>query len=206
MVVGEGQEAPSAASRWTEADRLIADTERLHGPLRIFVRRTDDGLGVHIPPQRSIAVLLFLSVWLCGWAAGEHFAYREIAGSGFRLPGILILVWAVPWTAGGLAVVWVVLWQLFGRESLFFTAGALVREWSLLWQNRRRVVMGSDILSVKADGPGGDLWGLGTIKVRIANGRQMRIGSGLDVKEAELVAALIEEHARSGSPAAGPDD
>lgn len=174
---------------------MLADIERLHGKLRISIKQTDDGLGIYIPPQRSVAVILFLSVWLVAWGAGEAFAFREIVGGGFRLPGVLLLIWAIPWTLGGLAVSWVILWQLFGKERLFFTAGALVREWQMLWQKRRRVVMGDEIRQVKSDGPASDIAGLGTIKVE-TTGRSMRIGGGLGSKEAELVASLIRAKAR----------
>lgn len=195
-----GEADPPAPVDWMErVGRLVADAERLHGPLRISVRQTPDGLGIHIPPQRSIAVTLFMMVWLGGWAAGEAFAWREIVGGGFRLPGLFMLIWAIPWTLAGLGVMWVILWQIFGRERLYFTAGALVREWNLLWQNRRRVVLGSEIVSVKVHNSGSDIAGLGTIKVE-TTGKSMSIGSGLDVKEAELVAALILDQAQSVRP------
>ncbi len=191
----EEEELPPAR-RWDRVNRLVADMQRLRGPLRISVRQTEDGLGIYIPPSRKIATILFLMVWLGGWAAGQYFAVGELWRSGFRLPGVVLIVWIIPWTLGGIGVIWVILWQLFGQERLFFTAGALVREWSLLGQGRSRMVMGSDIRSVKVDGPGGDLWGMGTIKVE-TTGKSMRIGSGLELYEAEFVATLIRDQAEA---------
>lgn len=191
VVSGEGtaetDDAPSGAAR------LIADTERLRGKLRITVRHTEDGLGIHIPPARQLPVVAFMLLWMGGWAAGEYFAIGELLSSGFRLPGLFVLLWLVPWTLGGAGVFWVICWQLFGVERLFFTAGALVREWSLLGFGGRRVLHGSDIVSVSVDDKASnDLAGFGTIKVGTA-GRTMRIGSGLPDYEAQLVAELIRQ-------------
>ena len=201
MVVGPDGISDAPSTRLEDVNRLVADIERLRGPLRISVRATPDGLGIYIPPHRRIGPVMFLAVWMCGWGAGEYFALSELFRGGFGAPDLFLLIWVIPWTVGGLSVVWVVLWQLFGEEKLFFTAGALVREWALLWQGGRRTVAGADIRSVEVEGPGSDLGGMGTIVVG-TSGRKMRIGSGLDLSEAELVAMLIRQQAQSsGSPA-----
>lgn len=181
--------------------------ERLRGKLRISVRRTEDGLGIHVPPARRLGPVAFLSLWLCGWAAGEFFAVSQFFSGGISIPDLFLLVWIVPWTLAGAAILWVVMWQLFGVERLFFTANALVREWSVLGLNGRRVVHGADIVSVKVDDKmSNDLAGLGSVNVT-TTGKSMRIGSGLDRYEAELVASLIEDAAsgsiRQGKPEPG---
>lgn len=173
--------------------RLLADAERLYGKLRIAIRHTPDGLGIYIPPKRSIGLVFFLLVWLGGWAAGERFALTELWQSGFRLPGVVLLIWIIPWTIGGLAVMWLVLWQLLGTERLFFTGGALVRELSVLGFVRRRVVLSDDIRSVDVDKAGNDFAGLGTIRVT-TTGKPMRIGSGLEAREAGIVVEVIRMH------------
>jgi hypothetical protein len=192
VVVGATDPGQTTTFRAAEVERLISDMKRLRGPLRIAVRHTDDGLGIYVPPPRRIGPVLFLCCWLAGWAAGEYFAVTEFLRGGFSVPSLFLLIWIVPWTMGGAAVIWACLWQFFGEERLFFTAGALVREWNLFAQRRRRVVMGSEILSVEVDGAGSDLAGLGTVKVA-TTGKAMRIGSGLDIHEAELVAELIRQ-------------
>lgn len=156
------------------------------------MRSTEDGLGIFIPPARRLGPLAFLSLWLCGWAAGEYFALGELLGDGFQITDLFLIIWVVPWTLAGAAVAWVIAWQLFGIERLYFTANALVREWSILGMGRSRVLDGSQIVSVKVDkNPSADLAGMGTIRV-VTDGKTMRIGAGLEKHEAEVVATLIE--------------
>lgn len=205
MVVDSREGTEGEQKLASSAAKMVADLQRLRG-LRLSVRETSDGLGIHIPPARNLLAVSFMSLWLVGWAAGEHFALSEMFGNGVSIPGLFLLVWLVPWTIGGIAVLWVIIWQLFGVERLYFTAGALVRQWSALGIGRTRVVDGTEIVSVLVDrGGGNDLAGFGVIKVK-TTGRTMRIGSGLDRYEADLVAAVINEavadaRAASGDPA-----
>ena len=188
-----------------DIDKLIADVERLRGKLRISVLRTGDGLGILVPPARRFAPVAFLLFWLCGWAMGEYFALSELLRGGLSAPDLFLLIWLVPWTLGGAGVLWVVGWQLFGVERLFFTANALVREWSLLGMGNRRVVHGAEFVSVKVDGKmSSDLAGIGSVQVT-TTGKPMRIGSGLDRYEAELVASLIEGAASAARSPEPPD-
>ncbi|HWK12844.1 MAG TPA: hypothetical protein VNS02_00485 [Rhizobiaceae bacterium] len=201
MVVEAQPSQPFTAARRAEIERLVADTRRLRGDLRISVAQTDDGLGIHIAPMRNYFAAGFLALWLCGWAAGEYFAIGQVMHGG--ITGLFLLIWLVPWTLAGASVLWLILWQVFGVERLFFTAGALVREWGLFGLGRRRVVQGDEIHSVTIQGgTGNDLLGMGTIKVATA-GRTLRIGNGLASYEAELVAELIRQ-AASGQGVAMP--
>ena len=176
----------------------------MHGQLRIAVRTTEDGLGIYIPPARRSGPTAFLSFWFCGWAAGEYFALGELLGGGFRITNLFLNIWVVPWSLAGAAVAWVLAWQLFGTERLYFTADTLVREWSILGFGRSRMLAGSQIVSVKVDKSAShDLAGIGTIKV-LTDGKTMRIGAGLEKHEAELVAALIEAAAGSSGSAHVP--
>ncbi|HWQ45800.1 MAG TPA: hypothetical protein VN376_02975 [Longilinea sp.] len=91
----------------------------------------DEGSSLRLStrPPRVWCSLLFLCVWLCGWAAGEVFAISSLIGNylpvltgetnitqtgGF--PGLFLLFWLTLWTIGGAFAIWNVLWPLFGRE------------------------------------------------------------------------------------------
>lgn len=105
----------------------------------ILVRDTEAGLGIYNPVRRHWFAVVFLLFWLGFWAVGENFAIGEMLGAGKPLVVRLsMLLWIVPWTLGGAAVVMAVLWQLFGVEKLFITGGALVQEQGFgFWTSRR---------------------------------------------------------------------
>lgn len=205
MVVAGDDSASGRGAAVSDAVRMIADLQRLRGPLRIAVRETEDGLGIYIPPARRFGIVPFLLVWLCGWAAGEWFVLAELVFGGINASDLFLLVWLVPWTVAGLGTIWIICWQFFGEERLYFTADALVRDWKMLWFGARRIVSGRDIRSVVVDGKiSNDVAGFGTVKVE-TSGKTMRIGSGLPEYEGQLVATLIRG-AADGKPDDGPAD
>lgn len=115
-----------------EADQgptLAGTVGRPSSPDRITIRETADGLGVHVPSVKQVFALLFVMVWLVGWAAGEWFALSEIARNGIGVSSAFLIFWVTIWTIGGAAALFSVLWQLFGSERLFITAGAVVTDW-----------------------------------------------------------------------------
>lgn len=69
---------------------------------RITIRETLDGLGIYNPARRNIVLVLFLMLWLTGWAFGEYFALSQILRGGNIFGSLFLLVWASFWTLGGL--------------------------------------------------------------------------------------------------------
>lgn len=123
-----------------ERSRLVSLIAGKPGDSRITIRETDDGLGIHNPSHRQMPLILFLLLWLGGWAFGEFFALSQIfSGGGPFGVDLFLLFWVTFWTLGGALAWWFVLWQLFGVEQLFITSGAVVRE-AGLWRLRRRRV------------------------------------------------------------------
>lgn len=102
-----------------------AGETRLPGS-RVIIRETLDGLGIYNPARLNVPLVLFLLLWLGGWAVGEYFAVSEIMRSGNIFTDAFLLVWVTFWTIGGAFCWWIVLWSLFGSERLFVTSGALV--------------------------------------------------------------------------------
>jgi hypothetical protein len=100
---------------------------------RYALEPTADGVRVVIPAPRNWLLISFLSAWLVGWFFGERSALLQLLGlsSGGMTPrhfqpGFLLL-WLVMWTAGGIAVVTTLLWQLAGREVISANSLALSR-------------------------------------------------------------------------------
>ena len=69
---------------------------------RITIRETLDGLGIYNPARRNIVLVLFLMLWLTGWAFGEYFALSQILRGGNLVGSLFLLVRGAFWTLGGL--------------------------------------------------------------------------------------------------------
>lgn len=90
------------------------------GPVAPRATMTDspDGLEVVMPAPRVWPVIIFLGLWLTGWATGEAFALRQVL-SPMPVGGILFLaVWLAGWTLGGAVALSVCVWMLVGHERV----------------------------------------------------------------------------------------
>ena len=82
---------------------------------------TENGaeLCVVVPVRRDGFLLIFLSLWLAAWAFAEVMVAQWIFAGGEASPAVLLLVvWFVLWTVGG---VWAILngiWNAKGREQI----------------------------------------------------------------------------------------
>lgn len=91
----------------------------------------DEGSSLRLVtrPPRVWCSMLFLIVWLGGWALGEYFALSSLIQQILPLlsgettinqvqwmPTIFLIFWLTLWTFGGLLALWNVIWPLFGRE------------------------------------------------------------------------------------------
>jgi hypothetical protein len=64
----------------------------------------------------------FFAFWLCGWAAGENFAAREVvAGRG----GVFLVFWLSLWTFGGVAVLGSLLGLMVSKVRVTSSGGEL---------------------------------------------------------------------------------
>jgi len=160
---------------------------------RITIRETLDGLGIHNPARRNIALVLFLMVWLTGWAFGEYFALSEILGGGNLVGSLFLLVWASFWTLGGLVAVRVLLWNLFGSERLFITEGMLVHSRGIGPFQRKRIHPLAEVDGFRANlkgDPAANAIPLGSIEY-VAGGTARSFGVGMTREEAEASLAAI---------------
>lgn len=183
---------------------------------RITFRRTPDGIGIYNPTRRKLALVAFMLVWLCGWAAGEWFALSEIFRSGSPLAvDLFLIVWATFWTLGGLVVLLIVGWQLFGVEKLFLIeGGGIVTERGLGPITRRKVFRVDQVSDVGfADGKRKStvdgVFSGGAVRF-FADGKPQFFGIELDDEEADRVVILmrefVERHQPAGADRAGEGD
>ena len=172
---------------------------------RVSIRETLDGLGIHNPARRSIARVLFLWLWLAGWAAGEVFALSELTRGGNIAGALFLLVWLVIWTIGGLGVLTIVLWNLFGAERLFVTGGALVRSVGFGPFQRRRVYALDEVGDFRVLGKGGSgAFPVGMIRFRV-RGQDRTLGLDMSRDEAEAVLAAIRRALPEETPPAAEE-
>ncbi len=75
---------------------------------KITYEDSTDGLMIAIPAPKFWPVLIFLAVWLCGWAAGEWAAISSLLES------------ADDWAAAGFLMVWLIGWSIGGGFALIF--------------------------------------------------------------------------------------
>ena len=195
----------------------MLDMLRPPGP-RSTISHTFEGPRIEIPAQRSWFLIVFLSIWLCGWFLGEAFALgsvlswifgwqlggeafsvEDFAGAGGAGPGLFILLWLVGWTLGGGFALYTWLWNLAGKEIVTLDSQALThrRQIARLGLTRRYDVTHIKDLRVAPPqrsrrGAHGTPFG-GTIAFDYGS-RTVRFGQGIDEPEAKDLVELLKRH------------
>jgi len=95
---------------------------------RAILGETPNGLKISIPSRKNPFMLIFLPVWLVGWAFGEFFVARTIVvpPGGSPAPILFLVVWLTFWTLGGAFAIYAFLWTAVGREVVLLRPDALV--------------------------------------------------------------------------------
>jgi hypothetical protein len=86
------------------------------------------GLLVVIPARPRWFAVVFLCVWLLGWAMGELAAVRALFFSGDASGGSTLFLgyWCIGWTVGGALALYSLLWLLVGQERVTLAHDAIV--------------------------------------------------------------------------------
>lgn len=161
------------------------------------------GTRVLLPGGGHWAISLFLLLWISGWAAGETFAVRALFDAGSPVfVKLFLVVWLTGWTAGGLFAITVALLPWLGREELRVAVGerqvqhfqglgrlGRTRHWSLHEVQGMQLAQGAAAGKARALPLGGGLL------LRLAEGKTVRIGSGLSPQDsASLLQELQQRH------------
>ena len=165
---------------------------------------TPAGVELNIPAPRYPFVVVFLPVWLVGWAFGWFTAFSAI-GSRTSDPGatLFMVVWLSFWTLGGGFALAMFAWSLAGREIVVLGPGRLaiawrvfgvgrVREYDLVHAARLRVA--PQPYNPYDYRSGMRFWGIGGGPIAFDYGAStIRFGGALQEAEASaLVQRLIE--------------
>ncbi|RST86649.1 hypothetical protein EJC49_09245 [Aquibium carbonis] len=176
----------------------IVRDRRDGAPWRVTFRKTQDGIGVYNPTRRNIGLVIFMLVWLCGWAMGEWFALAQLFGSGGPFAvDLFLLVWVSFWTLGGLAALAVLAWNLVGVEKLFLIeGGGIVTERGFGAITRRKVfrvdqLSGVELAEQQGRHAANGAFSGGAVRF-VADGKPQSFGIGLDDEEADRVVTLMQ--------------
>jgi hypothetical protein len=101
-------------------------------PIKPFLARhtsedTGSALRISIPSRKQWLIILFISIWTIGWAFGEITALGAIlSGQAADGSGSFLLIWLLFWTIGGCFAVFILTWQLFGKEVIEVSSQAII--------------------------------------------------------------------------------
>lgn len=211
--------APKVIAPSSSVSRPAADLGVNRHPMRANLRiplpgrrssssEGPDGLRIVIPARTSTFAVIFLLVWLIGWAFGEASATRQILSEKDPAGDLFLVVWLALWTIGGARAALGCLWMLQGYEVLFLRPGVLgVRR--EIFGVGRSAEYGVDAVKNLRVAPlesslrrRRDPWGTSTGRIAFDyDAKTIRVGAGVDEAEArEIVADLSTRH-RFGSSA-----
>lgn len=179
--------------------------------LHAVVVENPESLTLSLPAPRHYLSLLGLGLWLVLWGAGLVFTVKALFGH--QLVGVaavfFLLLWLAGWTIGGLFAIYSLLWMLCGREVITLRGESLTLRREVLGYSRERSCKVAHIRQLRAIPDRAELYELAT-SLRIFGlaggklafdylGQIEQFGAGIDLAEAESLAAKLGERLPSGS-------
>jgi len=166
------------------------------------------GLTIVMPGRRFLPFVLFLPLWLIGWAFGEFFAISTLVSGkgGGSAPALFLGLWLTMWTIGGLVAMSLWMWMMFGRERLVVGSGRFVHSYELFGLTRPREYEVQSIRGLRAapnlfdNARGFRSMTSGAITFDYG-AKSVRIGAGLDEAEGRMIVQRIKD--RGAVPNAG---
>lgn len=164
-------------------------------PRRYIVEDRLSSLRFSIKGRKNWPVVIFLGVWLAGWAAGEVTVSVIILGQLPDLSGehLFLLFWLAFWTVGGALALRTWLRALAGKEIVEVDAYAIAIRQAVLGMGRRKEYAAAYVDNLRVEpyysSSSGSAPGhcLAFDYVRDT----VRFGTSLNKAEAEQVLALI---------------
>jgi hypothetical protein len=170
---------------------------------RSTISDTAAGVLVATPARKSWFILLFMPVWLIGWAVGGVSAASELLSTN-AMAGeqqLFLIAWLALWTVFGLLALVLFLWTLIGIEAITVGSQSVTirryvlglgptREYDL--SHIRRLRVASDSFNFFDPRMALRFWGLGGGPIAFDYGSAtIRFGGGVDEAEANRIVATI---------------
>jgi len=179
-------------------------------PAKSSIQTVDTGNGVEItiPAKLSIAVALFMTFWLCGWAVGLVAAGgRLLAGPAETGATLFLTAWLGAWIVGGAWAMTALGWMLIGREIVRTNVVELQhvrkigpfsmsREYEMSQIKRLRVFQGDAAAAAYGTYNVGGPFGGGTVAFDYGAATK-RLGMGLDEAEAHMIVETLTKRFRN---------
>ena len=174
------------------------------GAARSIISTTIRGLEIVIPSKKNIFLILFLAVWLAGWAFGEFTVPTEFFKGNPNSGSIIFTsVWLVFWTIGGGFAIYTWLWNVAGKEIITINSLTLSTKKDLFGYGRVKEYEMSSVTNMRVSpqpfnpfdfSSGLMFWGIGGGVIAFDYGaKTYRFGSGIDEAEANQILARINE-------------
>ena len=165
------------------------------GRPRAKVLDTPAGVVIEIPSKRNPFVVIFLPIWLVGWAFGWISAARALAqGRGDFGVTLFLSVWLTFWTAGGVLAVLALCWSIAGRQLVTLAPSRLTIAHQLFRIGRAKQYDLGHIANLRVSPEGYNpfdfrsglrFWGFGGGPVAFDYGAStVRFGASVDESEA----------------------
>lgn len=182
---------------------------------RVIIEHAADTLRITIHAARPPAVMIFLVLWLCFWPLGEITAIRDLLG-GKPDDGLFnTTIFLIFWTLGGVAVAYMLLWRMTGKEIIELTPRTLHYRKQMTGFGRSREYAAAHLHNFRPvtpvyeyDAEGGRTNGLENGAISFDYGRSThRFGLALDEADARRVIAelcgRVTSLCASGAPPGG---
>lgn len=168
---------------------------------RAQIRNTGNGLQISISSKKNWFMIVFLSIWLCGWAFGEISVLKTLLSStNLHGANMFMTIWLAGWTIGGAFCIVVLGWSLGGREIISLSNGILkverkalnigqTKEYSLADVTNLRIAKSINIWDAYSNfSVGMEFWGFGGGTISFDYGiRTVKFANGIDEAEASYL-------------------
>lgn len=172
------------------------------GKRAITYQEQGDSLEILIPTPKVFFMMIFLPVWLVGWAFGEYTVARGlITGVGGNSKAFMV-IWLLGWTAGGIFAAYAWLWGVAGKERVTISPISLSIKKDLFGKGRTRSFPITEVSDLRASGyfprpmswqSTNAMWGISGGAIAFEHlAKTYRFGILLQEKEAKDVASAIE--------------
>lgn len=173
---------------------------------RAIIEQGFNTLTITIPSKKNWFIIIFMCVWLCGWAVGEVSAIQMFTGDAMEFEVTAFMtVWLIGWTIGGAFVVLTILWQLFGREVIHVEWGVLKIEKSIFGQGLKKQY---DIPTIKnlmfspkrrrnnyGEEENSNTFGINEGRIKFDYGyKTIKFANDIDEAEARMIIKLLKEN------------